>query len=142
MVVVSLHSSGSSVSIHSQTDAASQALESSPIPAQNVLVDGMSPKQHPGAGAVGSIVGLSVICNVGSIVGFPVVSIVGLCVGGAHSGESSSPSIHEHSSAQHPSTSVVVIVSTGGNVVGGGGVNVQSSSSPPSIHEHTPADSH
>jgi len=44
------------VTIHSQLAAASQALALSFNPAQNVLVDGVSPKQHPspyvGAGGV------------------------------------------------------------------------------------------
>jgi hypothetical protein len=65
----STQSKGLSVTIHSQLAAASQALLLSSIPEQNELVDGESPKQHPGAGTVGSIVGLPVTTSVGSGVG-------------------------------------------------------------------------
>jgi len=58
VVVVNTHSSGSSVTIQSQFPAASQALALSFNPAQNVLVDGVSPKQHPSpyVGAGGAVV--------------------------------------------------------------------------------------
>jgi hypothetical protein len=112
------------------------------------IVFKLSEVQQPGTGTVGSIVGL------------PVTTSVGSGVGGVHSGASTSPSIHEHSSvsmqsltssippqndqvrgefpAQQPT---VLKVGAGGAVVVGGSVNSQSVGSSVSIHEHTPADS-
>jgi hypothetical protein len=104
---VNSHSSGSSVSIHEHTPADSH---SSPVAKslQNEKVLGEYPVQHPssytGAGVLGD--GVGSVITTGDPVGHGVIvggvgvgASVGSGVGGVHSGESGSPTIHEHSAA-------------------------------------------